>query len=159
MTNPRRSPFVALLDLFIAVDQSPLGVNGIDRRWGWIWSLVLRRKRSAKAPTALEDFWRVISGDGVHCIEWAATDDVAPVQVERLLKRRGVRVWGRSIYGTGDARTYSVNVGYQQTAWADYIVRSAGVVPLVSAQRGKPGTQAPRAWADMKRKARRWGLL
>ena len=75
-----------------------------------------------------------------------------PLNVERLLRQYGIRVWGRKIVGTN--RSFLVR--RTQALWAEYVMCRAGVElvgPLLDERNSiypsnHPVTSMPRPWTE-----------
>jgi hypothetical protein len=63
----------------------------------------------------------------MHRFSFYATSTYNGYRVEKLLRRYGIRIWGRSV--DGELRSFLVK--RRQAVWAEYILCRAGV-PLVS---------------------------
>ncbi len=64
----------------------------------------------------------------MHRFRFLRTGDFSGVEVEQLMRRYGIRVWGREVT---DPETISFLVKERQALWAEYLLCRAGV-PLVS---------------------------
>ena len=91
----------------------------------------------------LDDLLAVLRNGRGHRLEWYKSSGWAGGDVERVLRRYGIRVYCRD-YGHGKT-TLGCRVRRRQAAWADYLLRTAGC-PLASPPLSKPGRVMPRAW-------------
>ena len=91
----------------------------------------------------LDDLLAVLRNGQGHRLEWYKSSGWTGVNVERVLRRYGIRVYCRD-YGHG-RDTLACRVRSRQAAWADYLLRTAGC-PLASRPLSKPGRVMPRAW-------------
>lgn len=104
-----------------------------------------------------DDFLAVLRyGRGVK-LTWAKAPGWSGGRVEQLLRRYGVRVYGRQ-YAHKDGDEYGLIVSEQQARWAERVLRRAGC-PLTgelvdeSNRNVMPGPV--RAWSDTNPKATR----
>jgi len=70
----------------------------------------------------------------MHRFRFSTEHGHSGIQVERLLRRYGIRVWGREVTVTGEI---GFLVKRRQAVWAEYLLLRAGVpltVPLLEAQ-------------------------
>lgn len=73
------------------------------------------------------------NGTGVK-LTWLAGTAWRGAEVERILRRYGVRVYARQYTTPDNKRDYGVTVRAKQADWADYLLRKAGV-PVSSPER------------------------
>lgn len=85
-------------------------------------------------------------GAGVR-FRWTAGGAWYGARVEMLLRRYGIRVYGRQ-YASKDDPHLSVTVRRQQAQWAAYVLRQAGVPVVSPAWATQPARHGrmPRAW-------------
>lgn len=89
-------------------------------------------------PVKWVDDLCAISQNGIGVkITWAAGTTWRGAEVERILRRYGIRVYARQYTTPGNGRDYGVTVRTQQADFADYLLRKAGV-PVSSPQRTAP---------------------
>ena len=71
------------------------------------------------------DGWlgRILHGP-MHRFSFSRSDDFAGIEVEHLLRRYGIRVWGREVT---NEREVAILVKQRQAVWAEYILCRAGV--------------------------------
>lgn len=115
---------------------------------------------SGKLDALIRGLWFTARGRGVHCTTFAPPPGSSPADLERLLARRGVAVFGRGIqpggydWGGGlRGRAVYLHHSARQTRWVEYVLSSAGAVilapsDLASVTAGSQRNDLPPAWAD-----------
>lgn len=71
----------------------------------------------------IDEFFARIKYGKMHRFSYYATSAYNGYRVEKLLRRYGIRVWGRRV--DGDTRSFVVR--RKQAVWAEYVLCRAGV--------------------------------
>jgi len=66
----------------------------------------------------------------LHCFTFVTTTGFTGIEVEKLLRQYGIRVWGRMI-ASEQEQELAFHVKQRQAVWAEYLLCRAGV-PLTS---------------------------
>jgi hypothetical protein len=101
---------------------------------------------------SLDGIFGEIRHGGMHRFRFSSEHGHSGIQVERILRRYGIRVWGREVTVTGDI---GFLVKKRQAVWAEYLLLRAGVpltVPLIEEQNREyasrhTDSQMPTPWS------------
>jgi hypothetical protein len=96
----------------------------------------------------LDGLWGRHNNGPMHRFTFTATSAGMGMRVEKLLKTRGVRIWGRAIH-PNDGRSFLVKE--TQAEWAEYILCSGGIpltCRLLNPENAKAATRTapPKPW-------------
>lgn len=136
--------------------------NWIDRVDGLVGSFVHADWRGAYKRRGVAGLWSelvaTLAGRNRWRIHVSRKAELNGGEIERMLKRYGVALWGRG-FTPGPDGTVFFYVKKRQANWAEYLLERRGVPivgriinPANAQAREKHGGTMPRAWADHPRR-------